>query len=121
MAIECDIQVKEGYLHVHAWGQGDSMEEVQQYGLKVVEAAAAAGIAQALCDEREVEYHVGELEMYECARLMAEVSPPGGKAAIVYDAAHLEIGQFWETVAVNRGLTVRAFTNIEDAENWLHE
>ncbi len=41
------------------------------------------------------------------------------KVAVVIGSAYKEMGYFWETVCVNKGLQYFAFTAFEDAHNWL--
>jgi hypothetical protein len=47
------------------------------------------------------------------------MAPKVARIAIVCKPKHIEAGDFWETVAVNRGLQVHLFTDIDDAHSWL--
>jgi hypothetical protein len=41
------------------------------------------------------------------------------KAAVICGVESLPDAEFWETVSKNRGLVVKVFTSIEEAENWI--
>lgn len=106
-------------LRVKASGEDDSLEEVQSYGLAVIEAASTGGHTRILCDERELVYRLATFDTYEAARLIAGLAPTVGRTALVCNPACVEDARFWETVAVNRGLTVRVFQDPAAAEAWL--
>ncbi|MFM8332326.1 MAG: hypothetical protein ACKN9T_11615, partial [Candidatus Methylumidiphilus sp.] len=74
-----------------------------------------------LCDERKLDYRLGTFDIYEAAKFLAEQVPRAAKAAIVCNAKYIEDARFWENVAVNRGLSVRVFCDIDAAERWLAE
>jgi hypothetical protein len=121
MSIAYTIAVKNKTLHVKATGKDDSLEEVQKYSLAILKAALAAGCTSVLSDETELVYTLGVMDTFESAKFISEISPSVGKAAVVCNPAQIDDATFWETVAVNRGVQVRIFKTVRDAEQWLAE
>lgn len=119
MAITYSLEVKENLLLVKAAGRDDDVNDVIQYGQALIEAAVQAGCTRVLCDERELEYAIGTLDIYQSASMIAQTAPHIARVAIVCNPQFLKEGEFWETVAVNRGLMVRMFTEMEEARDWL--
>ena len=58
-------------------------------------------------------------DTFESARYIAESVPHVVKVAIACNPQSYPDGQFWETVAVNRGLSVRFFKDLAQAAAWL--
>jgi hypothetical protein len=119
MAIRYCIHTDGDLLRVVASGKDDSLEDVNNYGSAVVAAALSSGCRRILCDERELQYSIDTVDIYESAEFMAQQARGVVRAAIVTPAGHEDDAEFWETVAVNRGLKVRMFRRLEDAERWL--
>ncbi len=121
MAIHYSMKTEGSLLVVTASGFDESLEEVQQYGLAVVQACRQGGHARVLCDEQELEYRLGTLDTFKSAEFLAAQAPRIGRAAIVCNTKFNRDAEFWETVAVNRGLTVRFFKDMDTARQWLDE
>ena len=119
MGIEFEISYHQGLLRVRAWGNDENLEEVQRYSMAVIQACVEHDARLLLCDERGLEYELSATDTYRLAEFIAQNVPAVGKAAIVCAPQHLPDAFFWETTCVNRGLFVRAFTNMEEAEDWL--
>jgi len=82
-------------------------------------AAVEANVTRVLCDEKDLAYTIGTLDTFKAAEHIAKKAPKVARIAFVCHPRYVEDGQFWETVAVNRGLVVRMFTEVEEAEDWL--
>lgn len=121
MAIRHGATVEDGILVVRAEGFDGSLEEVQGYGLAVVEACRRAQVDRVLCDERALEYRLGVFDTFQAATFLSDHAPKVGRAAIVPNPDGLQDAAFWEDVAVNRGLTVKVFRDPEAARAWLAE
>ncbi len=121
MAIQHQAVVENGILVIRAQGFDESLEEVQAYGLAVVEACRRERVLRVLCDERDLDYRLGTLDTFQAAAFISDLAPKVGRAAIVPNAEGLDDAAFWEDVAVNRGLTVRVFRDPEPALAWLSE
>ena len=119
MAIHYDLTAQGDTLQVRAWGFDESLEDVQSYGLAIIEACREHGVTRVMCDERELEYRLNTFEHYEAAEFIAQQVPALAKAAIVCNPHYLPAADLYEDVAVNRGLMLRVFTDIERARAWL--
>ncbi len=121
MAISYSILVEGDLLYVEAAGQVENLAEIQGYSLAVIEAARKGGCKFILCDERKLFGSLHTLDAYEAAKFIADQAPNVGRAAVVCGEAALGDRKFWETVAVNRGVSLRAFSDMEVAHAWLYE
>jgi hypothetical protein len=121
MALSYTMSMNRDLLSVKAAGSDDSLEEVREYGESVVEACRANGCVRVLCDETDLEYTLGTLDTFELAAFIAEYASNVASVAIVCAQDQFADASFWETVAVNRGLSVRAFKDEEVARDWLKE
>jgi len=119
MSIEVVFEVDAPLLRVKAIGKDENLEQVVAYGMQVIEAALSHNCAHILCDETELIYAIGTIDTYESAVLISEAAPSIAKVAIVCNPDFYEDAAFWENVAVNRGLSVRAFKNMAEAEAWI--
>jgi hypothetical protein len=121
MAIAYSMSVADRVLHVKASGKDESVEDVQRYGMAIIDMAVAHGIERALCDETALEYTLGTFSSYEAAKFIAEAAPKICRVAIVCSPRDLQNGAFWETIAVNRGLNVRVTSDLDQAREWVAE
>lgn len=119
MSIQYVLKSEDDLLTVKTAGFDESLEEVEQYGLAILEACKQGNYSRVLCDETELEYRLSTLDTYQSAVFLASQAPRLIKAAIVYNEKFVQDARFWETVATNRGLTVRVFKDAESARDWL--
>ena len=106
-------------LHVTASGFDDSADEVMAYGMAIVQAAREAGSRQVLCDERSLEYRLNMLDTFAAGEFISAQAPRVARIAIVCQSAGLNAAKFYETVTTNRGLRLRVFTQVDEADSWL--
>ncbi len=121
MSIQYVLKPESDLLTVKTRGFDENLQEVEQYGLAILEACQEGNYSRVLCDETELEYRLGTLDTYQSAVFLASYAPRLIKAAIVCNEKFVSDAHFWETVAANRGLTVRVFKDVESARHWLHE
>ena len=119
MSIAYQISVQGPLLLATASGVDDSFEEVQRYGAAVLEAALANKCTLVICDERDLIYKTDTVDLYVLARSLAENAPKMARVALVCKAEQFKDASFWQVVATNRGLTVRAFKEMEAAQAWI--
>ena len=119
MAIRYEIKTENGLLRVKVTGKDDNLEQVLDYGMAIIEAALSNRCSKVLCDETELVYALGTFDTFQAARFISEHAPDVAKVAVVCSPENIIDADFWETVAVNRGLFVKVFKNMADAENWL--
>ena len=113
------VDVKPGYLHVVVTGQ-NSKENVAQYLERLRRECAARDCFRVLVEERLEGPRLETMDVFQIASNGSERAR-GQLMAIAYVDANADGGsmQFAETVAVNRGLPVRVFSTVADAEEWL--
>ena len=119
MPIDYTLRAEGDTLLVVASGRDDSLAEVEAYGMAIIAAAVEHNCRRVLCDERGLVYALGTFDTYEAARHIAEHAPGVGRVAIVCRPQDNVAAAFWETVAVNRGLRARCFTDRDQAAVWL--
>jgi hypothetical protein len=119
MAIMHKILNCDGYLKVIASGIDDNLIEVQEYAQAVIEAAHKYQSINILCDERSLTYNLSTFDTFELANFASQYAKFCRKIAIVCNPDCLESGKFYETVSQNRGLIVKVFTELSEAEEWL--
>lgn len=121
MAINYSFSVSGKFLRVTATGKDESLEEVENYGMAIIKAAVSSACTSILCDERKLIYNLGTIDTFESAKFISENAPKVAKVAVVCRAQDYSDAVFWETVAVNRGLQVKMFKKVDDAEQWLKQ
>lgn len=119
MAIDYILTSEDDLLIVNASGFDENLEEVLQYGMAIVNACMAGNYSRVLCNELNLEYRLSTLDTYKSAEFLARQAPKLGKVAIVFNEKFMNDARFWETVAVNRGLMVCTFKDIDSARKWL--
>jgi len=107
--------------HLHAIVTGyNSRENVTRYLEEVRGECVARGYSRVLVEERLKGPHLGMLNIYEIAANQSNRSFGTLQMIAYVDVnADREAMKFAETVAVNRGIPVRVFWSIADAEKWI--
>jgi hypothetical protein len=121
MAIEYSIAVEGDTLLVDAWGFDESLAQVQEYGMALIAACVGYGVTRLLCNELRLDYRLGVADTYRAAEFIAAEAPTVAWVAIVCNPTQVADARFFEDVAVNRGLTVRVFTELDAAAAWLKQ
>ncbi len=121
MAIQHTIMADRHLLRARAWGFDENLQQVQAYGMAVLTGAIENQCTQIICDETELVYTLSTLDTFELAQLVSRLAPRVGRVAIVVNPKQIRDARFWETVAVNRGASVRVFPTTDAAEEWLAE
>lgn len=103
------------------------LTEAQQSFVEVLEAIASHRVHKVMFDGREMIGRPQTMERFYYSKFAAnslKAYMPRGVAqttafAYVLTQAVLDPHRFGETVAVNRGMNVRAFDNLDEAYEWL--
>jgi len=119
MSIKYKIENTDKYLLVTSEGEDDNLQEVMEYAKAIITSAVENKSPLLLCDERLLRYKLNTFDTYELAKFASCHGSELSKFALVTSEANLKDAHFYETVTINRGLTVRVFTNLAEAENWL--
>lgn len=121
MSIDFTISVKGEMLSAIASGSHVNEDDLQRYGLAIVETGLRDLCTKVLLDERNLDHDVTEGYVYYLAeRYSSRVRRPV-RVAIVFDESFPGNIAFWENCAVNRGLRVSVFKSPEQALSWLNE
>ena len=119
MTYKLTIDQKPTYLHIMVTGQS-TRENVMQYMQDVIRECINLNYSAVLIEER---LEGARLGMFEVFSMVSEGATQylGRLRAIAYADADGDRGlmQFAENVAVNRGIPIRIFSNVPDAETWL--
>jgi hypothetical protein len=118
--------VEPGYLRATARGRF-ALTAANHLFLNLLDAVAQEHSERVLLDGREVTGVPRALERYlhgafiaaAAARLSASVTPHPPKFAYVLSEPVLHHGRLGETTARNRGMSIRAFDNVDEAVAWL--
>jgi hypothetical protein len=123
MAHLLSLKKKEHYLHVTVTGD-NTPEDVREYLAEVVERCSELGYRMVLIEENLQGRRLGTMSVFTLvAERSARVGPLLRRVAYVdvNPASDMDSMRFAETVAVNRGVNLRVFATVPDAEKWLLE
>ena len=127
MGMILTISAGSGVLRVGATGDF-SLEEAQRTFVEMLDAAGGHKTERILFDGRELKGDPGTIQRFLygefAAYTVAKYAREHGlrrrpQFAYVLQEPVLDPQRFGETVAVNRGMWVKAFDNLEDALEWL--
>lgn len=119
MAYQLKIEQKPGYLHFTVTGR-NSPDTVASYMQEVIQEVAARRCPRVLIVENLEGPRLGTMEVFSMVTAGAK-RYHGMLEALAFVDLNAEGGvmRFAEDVAVNRGIPVRVFRNVEGAEKWL--
>jgi hypothetical protein len=126
MSMNLETSLESGLLRVTVTGHF-TLDEAKRTFLEMLEAVARHKVEKVLFDGRRLTGLPTVMERFYYGRFAAEsvlsfasrgVSPETQFAYVLEDPV-LDSRRFGETAAVNRGMHVKAFDNLEDAFGWL--
>jgi len=110
---------KPTYLHAIVTGSND-IEDVLGYLEEIQQECTIRGFTRVLIEERLKGPRLSTMGVFEIASEGSSRSQGCFKAIAYVDVnAEGDLMKFAETVAVNRGVPVRVFSSVADAEKWL--
>jgi len=119
MSYNLTIVQKPAYLHAIVTGL-NSKENVKRYLAEVLRESKDRGCCQVLIEERLEGPRFKTISVFQMASEGSRRAQGYFKAIAYVDVnAEGDLMRFAETVAVNRGLPVRVFSSVADAEKWL--
>jgi hypothetical protein len=127
MSMKLKVCPESGFLRVDAVGKF-SLGEAKRTFLEMLEAVAQHKVRKVLFDGRGLAGEPKTIERFFygefVARAIAEFADRGmvsgaTQFGYVLDEPVLDTRRFGETVAVNRGMFVKTFDNLQDALGWL--
>lgn len=114
MAHEINLESKEDCVNLRLFGQYDLPRLIRTI-TEAGKLCRETGCKRILADARG---HLGEIavmDLHQIGELIAREIPRGILVAVVVSEARVTMDHFLETVAVNRGVPFRLFTDIENA------
>jgi hypothetical protein len=126
MDMRIETRVETGFLYVYAIGEF-SLAAAKSTFLETLKAVAQQEVEKVLFDGRKLKGEPKTIERFYYGEFAAEAVnrsadrgvSPATQFAYVLKEPVLDPLRFGETVAVNRGMFVKAFDNLEDALRWL--
>ena len=126
MSMKLEICPKSGFLKVGAMGEF-SLEEAKRTFLEMLDALARHNVKKMLFDGRGITGEPALIERFYYGEFVAQAVKEfadrgvsrATKFAYALKEPVLDKKRFGETVAVNRGVVVKTFDNLEDALEWL--
>ncbi len=119
MAINYDIEVRDGCLCVKTSGFAESLEEHMAYAHAAYDAMINAGCSEILIDEWEMEYRLGTFDIYKLAEDVANSAEVPMRVAVVTNPENNIDARFFEDVVSNRGFKLLYFKTLDEAHAWL--
>ncbi len=125
MSIEVAVVVEDEYLCLRCTGLC-SPAEVKMLISRTVDAVLEHRKSRVLIDANGVTGDLSTMERFDCSVFLAEeinLRALGklAKITVVAKEPPLDPQRFGETVAVNRGVNVKAFTVLDEAIAWLNQ
>jgi hypothetical protein len=119
MAYTIQIIPKPDYLHAIVTGE-NSRETVRLYLEELRRECATRGTARLLIDERLTGPRLEAWDVFQIAEENSKTYR-GMLSAIAYVDVHMgkDLMAFAETTVLNRGVPIRVFSAVRDAEEWL--
>jgi len=122
MNVEITTQQREEYLYVECKGAVTSADELIAQSNMVYEEFLKYNPEKILLYEMEMDFPSGlsaylNLVNHYMDNFVPEVRSV--KVAVVLQEKYKDIGDFWETVCLNRGFSYQAFTDFDQAEKWI--
>ena len=119
MAFELRLEPKQGYLHAVVTGD-NTREDVFGYLRELLHACQLRHVTRVLIEERLTGPRLGPVDVFDIA-VQGSTEAVGSLMTIAYVDVHAvgDTMKFAENVAVNRGLPVRIFATVAEAEQWL--
>jgi hypothetical protein len=121
MAIQYTAKSEGNLLIIEASGYDENLKDVLKYVVSVYNECKKGNCSRVLCNEINLEYRIGTLDTFKLAEFLSVLVPSIVRAAIVCNEKFIADAKFWETVAINRGVAVRVFKEVEAARDWLNE
>jgi hypothetical protein len=121
MAFELRLEPKHDYLHAIVTGD-NTREDVFGYLRELLQACQQRQVTRVLIEERLTGPRLGPVDVFDIAA-QGSTEAAGSLTTIAYVDVHAigDAMKFAENVAVNRGLPVRMFATVAEAEQWLAE
>lgn len=123
MTITYWIEQKGEIVYAIGHGTEDNLEQNKEITQTLIRACEEHRCSLLLVDDRDVKYTASILSLYELGEFYKTTgaSRKVKKVAVLADSSYKESNDFFETTSRNRGVNLRVFYQMENAEAWLLE
>jgi len=118
MAYRIDCEDRGTYLYVLVTGT-NTREAVLGYHQDVLAECRQREVSRVLIDERLEGERLSTFDVFDIASQGSRSAFAQFSAIAYVEAQMTDLREFAEDIAVNRGIPVATFTNLEDAERWI--
>jgi hypothetical protein len=118
MSIQLQIEEKPGYLKARFIDAGEPKEVERQFK-SLAEKCKSSKKNKLLLDFTEVPLDIPLVDIYELGKMTLVFAQYACKVSAVCKPERHDSQCFLETVAQNRWVELRVFTNVDDAIEWL--
>lgn len=118
MAYKIKVNTEEGYILVEHYGETDLDENIQ-VGEKALQVAINNQIMNILIDVTGITSEASIIDLFTSTKYHAETAKVKPLAAIYGRQDQKRELEFIETVGINRGMPIKAFTDRNAALKWL--
>jgi hypothetical protein len=119
VSINFKIKDKNSFLKIISTGSCDDLNQLKEYVLAIQNAVLSFDKTRVLVDETQLEYKLSTIDTFNSGRFISQLTPKPHKIAVICKSDGWHDAKFWETVAVNRGVSVQVFRDRDDAESWV--
>jgi hypothetical protein len=114
-----NFEHRDGYLYAYAHAEKDSFKTSFDFWLEIARRCKVGGFTKVLVEE-DFDNDLSMIDMYELTSQGHKIGLTGIKIAFVdCHISQIDNNLFGETVARNRGILGKVFTDIKKAEAWL--
>lgn len=118
MPYEISIPPEGGYALIK-WSGQISSEAIRQSGIDGIEFVLKEGLTRIFIDVTEVTNRLSVTELFLTTTEHSKLNSPRPKTALLGRSDQERELSFVETVAYNRNMRLKAFTDRDDAMSWL--
>jgi len=122
MDLKITTENRQEYLYIECKGEVTSADELIEQSNRVYEEFLKHNPQKMLVYEMEMDFPSGLAAYLNLVNHYADNFVPEAKSAqvaVVLKEKYKDIGDFWETVCINRGYRYQTFTDFDRAEKWL--
>jgi hypothetical protein len=114
-----NFEQREGYLYVYGQATRDSFDTSLGFWMEIATYCKENNVSKVLVEE-DFGTDNSMMDTYEIMIQGQKIGFIGVKVAFVdRHPNHMDTNLFAETVALNRGLIAKVFSNVQEAEKWL--
>jgi hypothetical protein len=118
MPYEVSVPAGSDYVRIRWYGVAVSVD-VQSSGIEALRLVAEENKFKVLIDVSELQNRLSTIDLYANTAEHSRLAGPRPRTALVGRPDQEQDLQFVSNVGSNRGMPIRAFTNLADALDWL--